>query len=99
MMRFRGQLLRRCSKEGEDPMAEQPILDDEEAILRVVQAWPRSQQVHLAHRILDPGLATLDPQTGRPVVSSAELRGIGAGDRTAPSDEEIERWRMEKHAE
>lgn len=97
-MRFKGQLLQRHWQEGEDPMAEQHILDDEEVNLRVVQAWPRNQQVHLARRILDPGLATLDPQTGRPTVSSAELCGIGAGNRAAPSDEEIERWRMEKHA-
>jgi hypothetical protein len=79
-------------------MAEQQVLD-EEAILRMVQTWPRSQQAHLAHRILDSGLATLDPQTGRPYVTSAELHGIGAGDRAAPSDDEAERWRMEKHAE
>jgi hypothetical protein len=79
-------------------MAEQQTLD-EEAVLHVVQAWPRDQQIHLAHRILDPGLATLDPSTGRPYVSSAELRGIGAGDRPAPSDDEIERWRLEKYTE
>jgi hypothetical protein len=51
----------------------------------------------LARRILDPGLATLDPRTGRPYVASVELRGIGKGDRPAPSDEEIERWRAEKY--
>ena len=79
-------------------MAEQQITD-EETILRMVQALPRSRQVQLAHRILDPGLATLDPQTSRPYVTSAELRGIGAGGREAPSDEEVERWRMEKYAE
>jgi hypothetical protein len=79
-------------------MAE-PHIIDEETILRMVQALPRSKQVHLAHRILDPGLATLDPQTGLPLVTSAALRGIGTGGRPAPSDEEIERWRMEKYAE
>lgn len=77
-------------------MAQQQTMD-EETILRMVQAWPRQQQVHLARRILDPGLATLDPQTGRPYVNSAALRGIGAGDNEAPSDEEIERWRLEKY--
>lgn len=77
-------------------MAEQRVLD-EDAILRVVREWPREQQVHLARRILDPGLGTLDPLTGRPLVTSAELRGIGAGDRPAPSDEEIEQWRTEKY--
>jgi hypothetical protein len=77
-------------------MAQQQTMD-EETILRMVQAWPRQQQVHLARRILDPGLATLDPQTGRPYVSSAALRGIGAGGHEAPSDEEIERWRLEKY--
>jgi len=79
-------------------MAEQQTLD-EEAILRLVRMWPRDQQVDLAHRILDPGLGTLDPQTGRPLVSSAELRGIAAGDRPTPSDEEVERWRIEKYGE
>ena len=79
-------------------MADQQTLD-EEAILRAVQSWPRSQQIHLAQRILDPGLATLDPQTGLPYVTSAELRGIGSGGRPAPSDEDIERWRMEKDGE
>jgi len=79
-------------------MAEQRVLD-EEAVLRMVRAWPRDQQVHLARRILDPGLGTLDPQTGRPYVASATLRGIGSGGRPAPSDEEIERWRLEKYAE
>ncbi len=86
------------AREAVDPMAEQHVMD-EETILRVVQTWPRNQQAHLARRILDPGLATLDPQTGRPYVTSAELRGIGAGDRATPSDEEIERWRLEKYAE
>ena len=42
---------------------------------------------------------TIDPRTGRPYVMSAELRGIGAGGKEPPTDEEIERWRMEKHDE
>ena len=79
-------------------MAEHVVLD-EETILRAVQEWPREQQVQLAHRILDPGLGTLDPETGCPHVTSAMLRGIGAGDNPPPSDEEIERWRMEKYGE
>lgn len=78
-------------------MAEQQALD-EEAILRIVQRWPRGQQVHLAHCILDPGLATLDPQTGRPFVASTDLRGIGAGPAPAPTDEDVERWRLEKYS-
>ena len=77
-------------------MAEQQVLD-EEAILRLVRTWSRDQQVDLARRILDPGLGTIDPQTGRPYVASAELRGIGVGERPAPSDEEVERWRLEKY--
>ena len=79
-------------------MAEPSVLD-ENAILSVIRAWPREQQVRLAQMILDPGLATLDPRTGRPYVSSAELRGIGAGAGAPPSDEDIERWRMEKYGE
>lgn len=77
-------------------MSEQQVLD-EETILRMVRTWSRERQAHLAHSILDPGLATLDPQTGRPYVTSAELRGIAAGNRPAPSDEEIEQWRMERY--
>jgi hypothetical protein len=87
-------------------MSDQQVLDAD-AILQVVRTWPRDQQVQLARTILaqvvdargDPGLATLDPQTGRPYVASADLRGIGAGGRPAPSDEEIERWRLEKYGE
>jgi hypothetical protein len=77
-------------------MAE-PLVLDEDTILRTVREWPREQQVHLAHRILDPGLGTLNPHTGAPYVASTELRGIGAGDRPPPSDDEIERWRIEKY--
>ncbi len=79
-------------------MAEQQTLD-EETILRMIQALPRDKQVRLAHRILDTGLATINPETGHPYISSSSLRGIGLGGRPAPSDEDIERWRMEKYAE
>ena len=79
-------------------MAEPSVLD-EDTILRTIREWPREQQVHLARMILDPGLATLDPQTGRPYVTSEELRGIGAGTNPPPTDEDIERWRMEKYGE
>ncbi|HEX5547504.1 MAG TPA: hypothetical protein VFX24_08845 [Ktedonobacterales bacterium] len=79
-------------------MAEPSVLD-EDTILRTIREWPREQQVHLARMILDPGLATLDPQTGRPYVTSEELRGIGAGNNPPPTDEDIERWRMEKYGE
>lgn len=77
-------------------MAESLVLD-EDTILRTVRQWPREQQVQLAPRILDPGLGTLDPRTGTPYIASSELRGIGAGDRPPPPDEEIERWRVEKY--
>lgn len=79
-------------------MADQQTLD-EETILRIVQSWSRGQQVHLAHSILDSGLATLDPDTGRPIVPSAALRGIGAGRGPAPSDEDVERWLLEKYTD
>jgi hypothetical protein len=79
-------------------MAEQQTLD-EDTILRMIQALPRDQQVRLAHRILDTGLATINPETGRPYIASSALRGIGLGVRPAPSDEDIERWRMEKYTE
>lgn len=45
----------------------------------------------------DPGSHTLNPQTGRPYITSAELRGIGAGGNPPPSDEDVERWRMDKY--
>jgi hypothetical protein len=79
-------------------MAE-PLVLDEDTILRTAREWPRERQVQLARRILDPGLGTLAPQTGYPYAASAELRGIGAGDRPPPSDDEIERWRMEKYSD
>jgi hypothetical protein len=79
-------------------MAE-PSMLDESTILQSIREWPREQQVHLARMILDPGLATLDPNTGRPYVTSAELRGIGAGNSKPPSDEEIEQWRLERFGE
>jgi hypothetical protein len=96
MERYRARTSKKGTRRGEEYMADQQTLD-EEAILRIVQDWPRGRQVHLAHLILDPGLATLDAQTGRPLISSAELRGIGAGDAPAPSDEDVERWRLEKY--
>ncbi len=77
-------------------MAE-PHLEDEEAILRAVHTWPRERQLALVRRLLDSGLDTLDPQTQRPRVPSASLRGLAAGGRPTPSDEEIGRWRQEKH--
>ena len=80
----------------------EPAVLDENTILRTVREWPqrpREQQAHLARLILDPGLATIDPQTGLPYVISSELRGIGAGGKKPPTDEEIERWRMEKYGE
>lgn len=79
-------------------MAE-PQTPDEETILRMVQGLHRDQQIRLAHRILDSGLATINPETGRPYISSSALRGVGLGGRPAPSDENIERWRLEKYAE
>jgi len=77
-------------------MAE-PNLADEETVLRVVQSWPRDRQLSLVRRLLDPGHDTLDPATHRPIISSAALRGLLAGRRPAPSDEEIDRWREEKY--
>jgi hypothetical protein len=77
-------------------MAE-PYLEDEEAILRTVHSWPRERQLALVRRLLNSGLDTLDPQTQRPRVPSAALRGLASGRQAAPSDEEIERWRQEKY--
>jgi hypothetical protein len=72
---------------------------DEETILNMALALPRDQQIRLARRILDSGLATINPQTGRPYIPSSALRGIGLGGHPTPSDEDIERWRMEKYDE
>lgn len=77
-------------------MAEHSV-QDEDAILRVVRQWPHAQQVQLARRILDPGLETINPQTGRPYVMSGQLRGMAGGDNPPPSDEDVERWRLEKY--
>jgi hypothetical protein len=73
---------------------------DQEEILRVVRSWPRSRQEQLAHRILSAVKQeqehTIDPTTGRPYVSAEELRGILAvPGKPAPTDEDIERIRME----
>ena len=73
---------------------------DQEEILRVVRSWPRSRQEQLAHRILSAVKQeqehTIDPTTGRPYVSAGELQGILAvPGKPAPTDEDIERIRME----
>ena len=75
----------------------QQLSRDEEAVLRVVGSWPREQQIQFAHRLLDPGVGTRDPHTGRPRLASAALRGISAGGLPAPTDADIERWRLGKH--
>jgi hypothetical protein len=75
----------------------EPNLADEEAVLRVVESWPRDRQLSLVRRLLDPGRDTLDPATHRPIVSSASLRGLLTAHRLAPSDEEVDRWREEKY--
>lgn len=75
---------------------------DQETILRAVRTWPRSQQEQLARIILRDieQEKTIDPATGRPYVSSEELRGILAiPGKPAPTDEDIERIRMEKYDE
>lgn len=87
--------------------------EDIEAVWRMAQSLPRERQIALAQRILraqarqgvganstlpdDPGLATLDPQTRRPRVPSAALRGIAAGGKPAPTDEQVAQWRLEKY--
>ena len=78
---------------------------DPETILRTIRTWPRVQQEQLAQAILhalgseneqdDP---TIDPVTGHPYVSSQDLRGLLATPgRPSPTDEDIERLRMEKY--
>ena len=73
---------------------------DQETILRVVRSWPRSLQEQLARMILsdtEPD-GTINPKTGRPYVSSEELRGLlVTPGKPAPTDEDIERIRMEKY--
>lgn len=76
---------------------------DQETILRIVRTWPRAQQVRLARMILgDLGDTdqddTIDPATRRPHLSSEYLRGILATPgKPPPTDEDIERIRMEKY--
>jgi hypothetical protein len=87
---------------SEITMAEATL--DPETILRTIRAWPRVQQEQFARAILyalesekeqDP---PIDPVTGRPYVSSQDLRGLLATPgRPAPTDEEIERLRMETY--
>jgi len=71
-------------------MAEQQITD-EETILRMVQALPRSRQVQLAHRILDPAW---QPSIRRRAAPTSHPPNCVASAREAgkrPSDEEVER--------
>jgi len=73
---------------------------DQETILRVVRSWPRSLQEQLARMILSDTEPddTINPKTGRPYVASEELRGLLATPgKPAPTDEDIERIRMEKY--
>lgn len=73
---------------------------DQETILRVVRSWPRSLQEQLARMILSDSEPddTINSKTGRPYVSSEELRGLlTTPGKTAPTDEDIERIRMENY--
>ena len=78
-------------------MAESAL--DQETILRAVRDWPRERREWLARMILmDNGQDTIDPKTGRPYISSDELRGLFATPgQPAPTDEDIERLLMERH--
>lgn len=72
---------------------------DQDTIIRAVRDWSRERREQLARLILmDNGQETIDPQTGRPYISSDELRGlISKPGKPAPTDEEIERLLMERY--
>jgi len=77
---------------------------DPETILQTIRSWPRAQQEQIAQTILNALLVeneedhTIDPVTGHPYVSSQELRGLlAAPGRPTPTDDDIDRLRMEKY--
>lgn len=76
------------------------ITPDQETILRIVRTWPYVEQVRLAHMILRDikESHTINSMTRRPHVSSEEMRGLLATPgKPPPTDEDIERIRMEKY--
>ena len=69
---------------------------DREAILRAIQSWPHDEQLALAQEIARRALM---PST-RAHASFEDARGLLATPgKPAPTDEEIERWRMERFGE
>ncbi len=86
---------------------------DRETILRAIEAWPVEERLALARTIIEqtsppapntsgaPARSTWDALYG--IASSSALedaRGmLATPGQPAPTDEEIERWRMEKYGE
>lgn len=76
------------------------ITPDQATILRVVRMWPRAQQARLARMLLGDikESHTINSMTGRPHVSSEEMRGLLATPgKPPPTDEDIEQIHMEKY--
>ncbi len=89
-------------------MATAPL--DRDAILRIIESWPIEEQVTLARAILEhaahptrgpsatPARSTWDALYG--IASPKNALGmLATPGHPAPTDEKIERWRMEKYGE
>ncbi len=70
---------------------------DRDAILRIIESWPQDEQLALAREIAR--------RAGAPSITPAHasfedaLGMLATPGQPAPTDEEIERWRMEKYGE
>lgn len=73
-----------------------PILD-RDAILRAIQSWPFDQQLALAQEITRRALTPSVPATHAPFEEALGL--LATPGKLAPSDEDIERLRMERYRE
>lgn len=65
---------------------------DRETILKVIETWPREDQVALAQLILQR--STRETAAQRP--SWRELAGLASNGQPPPSDEEVARW-LDEH--
>lgn len=73
-----------------------PIVD-RDMILNAVQSWSHEEQLALAQEIIRRASAPLAMATHAPFDEALGM--LATPGEPAPSDEEIERWRMEKYGE
>ncbi len=92
-------------------MATAPL--DRKAILRPIESWPQDEQLALARTIIERASRPAPDASGALARSTwdalygiasrgalEDARGmLATSGQPAPTDEEIERWRMEKYGE